>query len=44
MARCAAVQAAWALTGARPTWDDAQAQTFPVDHHALIREQYTARR
>ncbi|WP_315637187.1 MULTISPECIES: xylulokinase [Microbacterium] len=42
VARGAAVQAAWALTGARPPWDDAQAQTFPVDHQALIREQYTA--
>lgn len=44
VAKGAAVQAAWALTGERPSWSDAQTQTFPPDHHALIREQYTAHR
>jgi xylulokinase len=36
----AAVQAAWALTGTRPTWPIATAAEPPVDHHPVIREQY----
>ena len=39
----AAVQAAWALTGARPTWEVPVSATPAVDHRAIIREQYLAR-
>jgi len=43
VARGAAVQAAWALTGERPSWDDGDARSFAVDHHPIIRQQYAAR-
>ncbi|MFF1539499.1 xylulokinase [Microbacterium sp. NPDC058269] len=43
VARGAAVQAAWALTGERPSWGDGDAQDFAVDHRPLIRQQYAAR-
>lgn len=43
VARGAAVQAAWALTGERPSWDDGEARSFAADHHPVIREQYAAR-
>lgn len=43
VARGAAVQAAWALTGARPSWHDGEARAFAVDHRPIIREQYAAR-
>ncbi len=39
----AAVQAAWALTGARPTWEVPVSATPAVDHRPVIREQYLAR-
>ncbi|WP_394771025.1 xylulokinase [Lacisediminihabitans sp.] len=38
----AAVQAAWALTGARPSWPIAMVSEPPGDYHPLIREQYSA--
>jgi xylulokinase len=38
----AAVQAAWALTGARPSWPVVIAATPSPDHRAIIREQYAA--
>lgn len=38
----AAVQAAWALTGARPTWEVQTVATPAPDHRPLIREQYRA--
>ena len=43
VARGAAVQAAWALTGERPSWDDGAARDFAVDHRPIIRQQYAAR-
>jgi xylulokinase len=43
VARGAAAQAAWALTGERPSWDDGDARSFAVDHHPIIRQQYAAR-
>ncbi|MEU4016979.1 FGGY family carbohydrate kinase [Microbacterium sp. NPDC028030] len=43
VARGAAVQAAWALTGERPSWADQDARSFAADHHPVIREQYAAR-
>lgn len=39
----AAVQAAWSLTGARPTWEVPVSATPAVDHRPVIREQYLAR-
>jgi xylulokinase len=39
-----AVQAAWALTGARPAWTVEEAAALPVDTRAVIREQYAAAR
>ncbi len=39
-----AVQAAWALTGTRPSWTVETAATLPVDTRAVIREQYAAAR
>ncbi|GIT80872.1 xylulokinase [Leifsonia sp. LS1] len=39
-----AVQAAWVLTGARPTWPVEAAAPLPVDTRAVIREQYAAAR
>jgi xylulokinase len=38
----AAVQAAWALTGARPDWPIEVSTRRPTDHRAIIREQYAA--
>jgi xylulokinase len=38
----AAVQAAWALTGARPSWPVVIAAAPSPDHRAIIREQYAA--
>jgi xylulokinase len=40
----AAVQAAWALTGSRPTWPLSIVAEPPVDFRPVIREQYRARR
>ncbi|NQX16143.1 xylulokinase [Rathayibacter sp. VKM Ac-2857] len=40
----AAVQAAWALTGARPTWEVASLAEPTPDHRPVIREQYAAAR
>ncbi|MGO4103601.1 xylulokinase [Leifsonia sp. YAF41] len=40
----AAVQAAWALTGTRPTWPLALVAAPAPDHRPVIREQYAARR
>ncbi|MWV58317.1 xylulokinase [Rathayibacter sp. VKM Ac-2754] len=40
----AAVQAAWALTGERPTWEVTSLAEPTPDHRALIREQYAAAR
>lgn len=39
----AAVQAAWALTGTRPSWSTDIAASPAVDHRPVIREQYAAR-
>ncbi|MFF2050054.1 xylulokinase [Leifsonia sp. NPDC058194] len=39
-----AVQAAWALTGARPAWTVESAEPLAVDTRAVIREQYAAAR
>jgi xylulokinase len=39
----AAVQAAWALTGTRPTWPVAVHAAPAVDFHRVIRHQYQAR-
>ncbi|WP_022885922.1 xylulokinase [Glaciibacter superstes] len=39
----AAVQAAWALTGARPTWSTSIAAEPAPDFRPVIREQYAAR-
>ena len=39
-----AVQAAWALTGTRPSWTMETAATLPVDTRPVIREQYAAAR
>ena len=36
----AAVQAAWALTGARPTWPVEVVRRPKPDHRPIIREQY----
>ncbi|TXN32454.1 xylulokinase [Lacisediminihabitans profunda] len=38
----AAAQAAWALTGSRPTWPIAMVSEPPRDYRPLIREQYSA--
>jgi xylulokinase len=38
----AAVQAAWAVTGSRPSWPIALHAEPPVDFHPVIREQYRA--
>jgi xylulokinase len=40
----AAVQAAWALTGARPTWEVISLAEPAPDHRPVIREQYAAAR
>ncbi|KQQ03882.1 MULTISPECIES: xylulokinase [unclassified Rathayibacter] len=40
----AAVQAAWALTGERPTWEVTSLAEPAPDHRAVIREQYAAAR
>jgi xylulokinase len=40
VARGAAVQATWALTGSRPEWDVALAATPEPNYHALISENY----
>ncbi|MEJ1229679.1 MAG: xylulokinase [Galbitalea sp.] len=37
----ASVQAAWALTGSRPSWPIEVTTRHPVDHRAIIREQYS---
>lgn len=39
----AAVQAAWAFTGERPTWQISIVSTPPADFHPEIREAYAAR-
>ncbi|WP_434994982.1 FGGY family carbohydrate kinase [Arthrobacter sp. Ld5] len=39
VARGAAVQAAWVMTGSRPSWS-VDAADRPIDHRPLIREQY----
>jgi xylulokinase len=39
----AAAQAAWALTGGRPTWTVRFSAEHAVDHRPVIREQYAAR-
>ncbi|MGH1547689.1 xylulokinase [Leifsonia poae] len=39
-----AVQAAWALTGTRPSWTVETAATLAVDTRAVIRDQYAAAR
>lgn len=39
----AAVQATWALTGARPAWEVPVSASPAPDHRPLIREQYLAR-
>jgi xylulokinase len=39
----AAVQAAWVLTGSRPTWQVETAATPAPNFHPVIREQYAAR-
>ena len=39
----AARQAAWVLTGARPSWPVAAADPLPVDTRDLIRRQYATR-
>ncbi|MCY7412580.1 MAG: xylulose kinase, partial [Salinibacterium sp.] len=39
----AAAQAAWALTGERPTWTTAVHAEPPVDTQPIIRAQYRAR-
>lgn len=39
----AAAQAAWALTGVRPSWPVAVSATPALDTRALVREQYAAR-
>ncbi|MDO9397628.1 MAG: FGGY-family carbohydrate kinase, partial [Herbiconiux sp.] len=38
----AAVQAGWALTGTRPTWEVSTAATPAPDHRPVIRAQYAA--
>ncbi|MDQ1561785.1 MAG: xylulokinase [Actinomycetota bacterium] len=38
----AAVQAAWSLTGERPSWPVEFTTELPADHRPIIREQYTA--
>ena len=40
VARGAAVQAAWALTGSRPSWTLDTVEDRAVDHRPVIREQY----
>ena len=42
VARGAAVQAAWALTGSRPDWTVPVVAAAAVDFRAIIREQYAA--
>lgn len=44
VARGAALQAAWALSGTRPHWDLATAIEVPADPQPIVREQYAARR
>ena len=39
-----AVQAAWALTGTRPSWTVETSAALPVDTHPVIRTQYAAAR
>ncbi len=39
----AAVQAAWALTGTRPSWPIATLAELPADPRPFVREQYAAR-
>ena len=39
----AAVQAAWALTGDRPSWSVDETASPAPDHHPIIREQYASR-
>jgi xylulokinase len=39
----ASAQAAWALTGTRPSWPVQTSSEPPVDHRPVIREQYQAR-
>ncbi|WP_213815655.1 xylulokinase [Glaciihabitans sp. dw_435] len=39
----AAVQAAWAVTGSRPTWTIAEVAAPAVDYRPVIRQQYAAR-
>ncbi|WP_374955284.1 hypothetical protein [Rathayibacter sp. AY2B7] len=40
----AAVQAAWALTGSRPTWTVTSVAEPAPDHRPVIREQYATAR
>ncbi|MCU1632948.1 MAG: putative xylulokinase [Micrococcaceae bacterium] len=40
VARGAAVQAAWVLTGSRPSWTVDTVEDRPSDHRPVIREQY----
>ncbi|WP_247827139.1 FGGY family carbohydrate kinase [Arthrobacter antioxidans] len=42
VARGAAAQAAWALTGSRPSWTLDTVEDRAVDHRPVIREQYRA--
>ncbi len=42
VARGAAVQAAWALGGSRPTWTVETVEDRPADHRPVIGEQYRA--
>lgn len=44
VARGAALQAAWALSGTRPHWDLATAIELPADPQPIVRAQYAARR
>ncbi|WAB82482.1 xylulokinase [Microcella daejeonensis] len=44
VARGAALQAAWALSGTRPHWDLATAIEVPADPQPIVRKQYAARR
>ncbi|MDZ4045899.1 MAG: xylulose kinase, partial [Rhodoglobus sp.] len=43
VARGAALQAAWALTGSRPEWELPVVAEPAVDYRPVIREQYAAR-
>jgi xylulokinase len=44
VARGAAIQAAWALTGERPAWPLLVSAQPAPDYRPVIREQYRARR